>query len=463
MLHARSRSLPALSHTQFTAQSQLNLFAATGLDAVSFQVTNQLKILPTAFFSALYLRRRLSTRQWVSLPALALGVAIVNSATDTLDTHGAARFAREWWAGLLAAIIAAVLSGYAGVYCERLLKTGTAGGGAVAAAACARVGAPQRCVATAAGAQSARAAHARCAECAERGGGADGAACACAACARAAPRTPRVSAGLLLVRPVPRVPLLALNIQLSLWGAALAGAQVAALHAGSRARPGPLHGFGGYAWGVVALQALGGLLVSVVITYADNIIKSFAMAISILLSWLLSIPLFGLHPTPLFVVGLALVLASVLLFSAAPPQQSAQQSAPAVARPRRSSTADTDAGCVCLRACLLALHAEPPFAQARLGAAGRGQRCAGGAADGRRRRPRCGRAVALRARGRRWLDARGAHARRGCLTAAWPRGHAQRTLCARVNLCAFGLHSLLVAPRLSCTRIHAWSALRDGE
>ena len=41
------------------------------------------------------------------------------------------------------------------------------------------------------------------------------------------------------------------------------------------------------------------------------------MAISILLSWLLSIPLFGLKPTPLFVLGLALVLLSVLLFSAA--------------------------------------------------------------------------------------------------------------------------------------------------
>ncbi len=156
----------------------------------------------------------------------------------------------------------------------------------------------------------------------------------------AAGRAARLSSvPLALVRPVPRVPLLALNMQLSVWGALLAGLQVLGqhAHAGADSR-GPLHGFGGYAWGVVALQALGGLVVSVVILYTDNIIKgcvaqrcqrrccspfrtsharscSFAMAVSILLSWLLSIPLFGLQPSPAFVVGLALVVASVVLFS----------------------------------------------------------------------------------------------------------------------------------------------------
>jgi len=329
-------------------QSQLNLFAATGLDAVSFQVTNQLKILPTAFFSALYLHRQLSTRQWVSLPALALGVAIVNSATNgPLDTHGAERFGGEWWLGLAAAVAAAVLSGYAGVYCERLLKTGT-GGGAEGAAVTSAGGprasdfAPRRSSAST-----------RCAECAERGTAC--AACAGAAAGRAAPRSPprtprlHIAARLSLprlVRPVPRLPLLTLNIQLSAWGAALAGAQVAAQHglrrAGEPDGPGPMHGFGGYAWAVVFLQALGGLVVSVVIKYTDNVIKGFALAVSILLSWLLSIPLFGLRPTPPFVLGLALVLASVLLFSAssgAPAQGPAAGAQQAAARALRRSSA----------------------------------------------------------------------------------------------------------------------------
>jgi hypothetical protein len=259
---------------------------------VSFQVTNQLKILPTAFFSALYLHRRLSRRQWISLPGLALGVAIVNSATNgSLDTHGGERFGAEWWAGLLAAVTAAVLSGYAGVYCERLLKTGTgpeptgaaggtwggagqtgraAGGAASASTSAQRVGGTH-------GVSAERVSHARCMECAERGGGGGGAsappvACACTAAGRGAARSPRTPLGrmsavpLSLVRPVPCVPLLTLNIQLSGWGAALAGAQVYALHGphANSSHPGPLHGFGGYAWAVVGLQALGGLVVSMV-------------------------------------------------------------------------------------------------------------------------------------------------------------------------------------------------------
>jgi UDP-sugar transporter A1/2/3 len=115
------------------------------------------------------------------------------------------------------------------------------------------------------------------------------------------------------------VPLLTLNLQLSLWGSLLAGAQVlgarSAADAGTGARA-PLLGFGGYAWSVVGLQALGGLVVSVVIKHTDNIVKGFAMALSILLSWALSIPIFGLEPSPIFTLGLVLVVGSVVLFSA---------------------------------------------------------------------------------------------------------------------------------------------------
>ena len=258
-------SLPlAFPALLFTAQSQLNLFAATGLDAVSFAVTNQLKLLPTAFFSALYLGRRLTRAQWASLPGLALGVAIVNSSTGQLDSHGAATFGSEWWWGLGAAVLAAVFSGYAGVYCERLLKIGL---GTLSLRASKRLS-----VGSEGGEQ----------------------------------------------RPA-RVPLLTLNLQLSMWGALLAGAQVlgasSAAEAGTGARA-PLLGFGGYAWSVVGLQALGGLVVSVVIKYTDNIVKGFAMALSILLSWGLSIPLFGLQPSPIFMLGLLLVVGSVMLFSA---------------------------------------------------------------------------------------------------------------------------------------------------
>lgn len=54
------------------------------------QVTNQLKILPTAGFSALFLGRQLSSRQWVALPLLALGVAAVNASSASGAQRAAA-------------------------------------------------------------------------------------------------------------------------------------------------------------------------------------------------------------------------------------------------------------------------------------------------------------------------------------------------------------------------------------
>ena len=204
-----------------------------------------------------------------------------------------------------------MLSGYAGVYCERLLKIGLGSGGGGAGDA-ARTGAGAGGGARSREAPGSPYAAGRV----WRGGGEAG-----------APGGRRTDAA--------AVPLLTLNLQLSLWGALLAGVQVlgasSAAEAGTGARR-PLTGFGGYAWSVVGLQALGGLVVSVVIKHTDNIIKGesraardslipltpppgFAMAISILLSWALSIPIFGLRPSPIFLIGLILVVASVVLFS----------------------------------------------------------------------------------------------------------------------------------------------------
>jgi len=66
---------------------------------------------------------------------------------------------------------------------------------------------------------------------------------------------------------------------------------------------------------VVVLNAAGGLLVAAVIKYADNIVKTFATVISILLSAALSIPIFGLMPTRALLVGLACVSLSVWMYA----------------------------------------------------------------------------------------------------------------------------------------------------
>lgn len=72
---------------------------------------------------------------------------------------------------------------------------------------------------------------------------------------------------------------------------------------------------------LVLLQALGGLLVAVVVKYADNILKGFATSLAIILSCILSIHLFGFIINFEFVAGASLVIASVFLYSYPAPTQ----------------------------------------------------------------------------------------------------------------------------------------------
>ena len=58
----------------------------------------------------------------------------------------------------------------------------------------------------------------------------------------------------------------------------------------------------------------GGLLVGLVMKYADNILRGFAQGFAILLGALGSYMLFGLELTPLFSVGGALVLLSIPIY-----------------------------------------------------------------------------------------------------------------------------------------------------
>ena len=77
------------------------------------------------------------------------------------------------------------------------------------------------------------------------------------------------------------------------------------------AQHGLLVGFDAQVWGVVTLKALGGLLVAAVVKYADNIMKTFATAIAILITCLVS----PAGITPRFLQGMALVIASLPLYN----------------------------------------------------------------------------------------------------------------------------------------------------
>jgi UDP-sugar transporter A1/2/3 len=68
---------------------------------------------------------------------------------------------------------------------------------------------------------------------------------------------------------------------------------------------------------VVVVNALGGMVVAMVIKYADNILKGFATGISTLLSTLCSVVLFGFEPNILFAFGAAVVIFSTFVYSSA--------------------------------------------------------------------------------------------------------------------------------------------------
>jgi UDP-sugar transporter A1/2/3 len=71
----------------YVIQNNLQYVAASNLDVATFQVTYQMKILTTAFFSVFILRKRLSRGKWFALILLAVGVGIVQIQTTSAPAH----------------------------------------------------------------------------------------------------------------------------------------------------------------------------------------------------------------------------------------------------------------------------------------------------------------------------------------------------------------------------------------
>ncbi|KAK3368763.1 nucleotide-sugar transporter-domain-containing protein [Podospora didyma] len=206
----------------YTLQNSLVYVAISNLDAVTFQVTYQLKILTTVLFSILLLGRSISLRQWLALILLTLGVALVQvsgplAAEDwkerltslirggrVLDTHVSSGFK-----GLMAVIAASLTSGLTCVYFEKLVKDSLAS-----------------------------------------------------------------------------VSLWTRNVQLSffsLFPALFIG--VLWQDGAAISRNGFFAGYNPMVWLTIALQAFGGLVVAVCIAYADNVAKNFAASLSIVVSY----------------------------------------------------------------------------------------------------------------------------------------------------------------------------------
>ena len=69
---------------------------------------------------------------------------------------------------------------------------------------------------------------------------------------------------------------------------------------------------------VILLQAIGGLVVAVVVKYADNILKGFAASFSIVTSCILCYFFFDFRPNSMFLVG-AVRVSHVINLCAVPP------------------------------------------------------------------------------------------------------------------------------------------------
>ncbi|KAK4688088.1 solute carrier family 35 (UDP-sugar transporter), member A1/2/3, partial [Tremellales sp. Uapishka_1] len=299
-------SIPAIL---YVIQNNLQYVAASNLDVATFQVTYQMKILTTAFFSVLLLRKKLSRAKWAALFMLAMGVGIVQIQSSTApaissgqgvtvskgttalrsdipnpdETILSAVRVMHPLTGFLAVTMACLTSGLAGVYFELILKSSSGSS--------------------------------------------------------------------------PPPDLWIRNTQLSLFSLIPAIVPILVAPSGAPGAGwlervlGSFSNFNGWALGTVLTQTLGGLITAVVIKYSDNILKGFATSLSIIISFLASVALFSYPITLAFVLGSSIVLLATYLYNspaatdapstrsniAVQPGSPIPQSAPILGEPPRPS------------------------------------------------------------------------------------------------------------------------------
>ncbi|XP_022230471.1 UDP-N-acetylglucosamine transporter [Drosophila obscura] len=252
----------------YIVQNNLLYVSASHLDAATYQVTYQLKILTTAMFAVVILRRKLLTTQWGALLLLVMGIVLVQLAQTVTGTGGSSDSSssaggdaassssagpeQNRMLGLWSALGACFLSGFAGIYFEKILK------------------------------------------------GAE-------------------------------ISVWMRNVQLSLLSIPF-GLLTCFVNDASRIfEHGFFHGYDFFVWYLVLLQAGGGLIVAVVVKYADNILKGFATSLAIIISCVASIYIFDFNLTLQFSFGAALVIASIFMYGYDPSSRSgAKQTAQTV-------------------------------------------------------------------------------------------------------------------------------------
>ncbi|XP_057660861.1 UDP-N-acetylglucosamine transporter isoform X3 [Diorhabda carinulata] len=77
-------------------------------------------------------------------------------------------------------------------------------------------------------------------------------------------------------------------------------------------------GYDKFVWYLVVLQATGGLIVAIVVKYADNILKGFATSLAIVISCIVSMYIFDFELSLQFALGAGFVIFSIFLYGYVP-------------------------------------------------------------------------------------------------------------------------------------------------
>lgn len=125
------------------------------------------------------------------------------------------------------------------------------------------------------------------------------------------------------------------NIQLSVYGIVASIIQAFFQEKNIIVNQGFFFGYDRYVWIVILLQSLGGLLVAAAMRYADNILKTFATSVAIVLTLVASVLLFGTLPTIHLVIGNVLVIGATVMYGMLSPPKVLKPLAPIVQEERR--------------------------------------------------------------------------------------------------------------------------------
>lgn len=111
------------------------------------------------------------------------------------------------------------------------------------------------------------------------------------------------------------------NVQMSLLSIPISVATCLITDYNKIATKGFFLGYDAFVVYLVFLNAGGGLLVAMVVKYADNILKGFATSLAIIISCVASIFIFGFSVTFQFAAGAALVIGSIFMYGYTPKQK----------------------------------------------------------------------------------------------------------------------------------------------